>query len=466
MRRWRKGGVTIFVSLMMAVLLGFLQICLQSAQNALRRSQTEEALELAEASVLSEYHRELLERYDVFYLDLSYGSEVEDTEYLKHRMREYLNVNLPAGETMALEISEISRATDEKGLGFYEQAVSYVKQKTGVSVIEEMQQYKALGFQGAEEEAVYEAREAEERSNLEELKRRRRDEEELGTEDPTTELERVKNSSLLQLILEEPERISGKKAESGQMPSARQNLPGAGSRGIQKPNAGNDAFFHQYLKEHFTKATDFLAGDQEPGEWLDYQLEYVIAGKETDIENLESVCGRILALREGVNYAYLLTDGEKVAECEALAASLVGATLIPGLVEAMKQVLLLSWAFVESVMDLRRLLQEKRVTFWKSSDTWKTSLAEVLELGNGMEGAETDGDGQGLLYADYLMILLTLETRGNKTGRSLDVIEGSIRGRTGGNHFYLDQCADGFRMRTVILNGQEWTAWRWVCYEW
>ena len=63
MKAWRRGGVTVFVSLMMAVLLGFLQICLQSAQDAMRRSQTQEALELAEVSVLSEYQKELLESY-------------------------------------------------------------------------------------------------------------------------------------------------------------------------------------------------------------------------------------------------------------------------------------------------------------------------------------------------------------------------------------------------------------------
>lgn len=85
--RKNRGSVTVFVSLMLAVLLFFFQAGLQSARSAFLRSQAEEALELAEYSVLSEYHRELWERYGMFYLDLGYGGPGEDTGYLKQRLR-------------------------------------------------------------------------------------------------------------------------------------------------------------------------------------------------------------------------------------------------------------------------------------------------------------------------------------------------------------------------------------------
>ena len=41
--------------------------------------------------------------------------------------------------------------------------------------------------------------------------------------------------------------------------------------------------------------------------------------------------------------------------------------MIPGLVEAVKQMLLLAWAFAESVLDLRLLLNGKRVAFRKDA---------------------------------------------------------------------------------------------------
>ena len=101
---WKKGEITVLVSLLLAVLLFLLEACLWSARYALLRSQAEEALELAETSVLSEYHREILERYDLFYVDLGYGTGQEDTEYLKQRLRWFLLENLSEGSRAALEV--------------------------------------------------------------------------------------------------------------------------------------------------------------------------------------------------------------------------------------------------------------------------------------------------------------------------------------------------------------------------
>ena len=71
-RIWKRGEITVFLSMLLAVLLFFFQAALESARYAMLRSQTQEALELAEYSVLSEYHREMLDIYGLFYLDLSY----------------------------------------------------------------------------------------------------------------------------------------------------------------------------------------------------------------------------------------------------------------------------------------------------------------------------------------------------------------------------------------------------------
>lgn len=465
-RMRKKGEITVFVSLLLAVLLFFFQACLKSAQMAYFRSQAQEALELAEYSVLSEYHKELWERYRLFYLDLGYGKGNEDAEYFKARLRGFLEENLPQGKVEELKVGEISRATDGRGLAYYEQAVSCMKQKMGVSLLEQFGEYETLGQQAVHLEEDYASANQEEQENLEDLRRRREEEEETYTPNPVSDIQSLGRGSILNLVLRDPSKISGKKAELSQSPSVRNCRAGAGPRGKYGAGAGNDVFFHAYLLEYHTNAVDFLAEKKETSPWLDYQMEYLIAGKDADIENLESICGRILALREGLNYAYLLTDGAKVAECEALAIALVGATLIPGLVEAVKQVLLLGWAFAESVLDVRMLLNGKRQAFWKSADTWKLSLEGALNLGDSLSGFDNREDDGGLVYKDYLGILLSVTGREKKTMRSLDVIEGVIRGGEGGKGFFIDQCTDSFWMETSLWNGQELSAKRWFCYEW
>lgn len=463
---WKKGEITVFVSLLLAVLLFLLEACLWSARHAFARSQTEEALELAETSVLSEYHRELLERYDLFYVDLGYGTGREDTEYLKQRLRWFLKENLPKNSEAALEVWDFSRASDERGMAYYEQAVSHEKQATGAAFLERLLYCKELAGTAEDSYEAYSEAEGREQKNLEELRRRREEVEEIHTPDPVSATEALKGGSILHLVLEDPGKVSGKKADLNEAPSVRTCLEGTGPRGIYKGNLGNDLFFHAYLMEHLFHAVEFLAEDQEEEPWLNYQLEYLIVGENTDIANLEGVCKRILLMREGMNYAYLQTDSAKKAECEALALLMVGATMIPGLVEAVKQVLMLAWAFGESVMDVRILLSGKKCAFYKGAGRWRTSLSGALDLQNTISGVDAGEDDQGLTYEDYLGILLVATGREKKTMRSLDVIEGVIRGLSGNNGFYVDQCTDSFRLRTVIRNERELTAERSFCYEW
>lgn len=462
---FRQGEITVFISLWMSVILFFFQAAWESAEWSLKKSRMQEALELAECSVLSEYHRELFERYGLFYLDLSYGGGTEDTNYLNRRVQSFLDVNLKPDRIKKTQARGFSRATDGNGEAFYEQAVSFAKQRVGASVLQKIRGYEDYGKRAAERAGEYEEADARESKNLEELRRRREEEEEQGTPDPAAHTDSLKQGSILHLVLREPGLVSNKTVSLSSAPSERFLLSGTGSRGKNPPGAVNDMFFLAYLMEHFPDAQEFLSEEKGSGEWLDYQLEYIIAGKDSDIGNLEAVCGRLLLIREGMNYAYLLTDSAKVAECAALAAALVGATMIPALVEAMKHVLLLAWAFAESVLDVRMLLNGKRTAFYKDGSTWKLSLTGALELGDlsGFDGAE---DSQGLLYKDYLGILLTVSGRTQKKMRAMDAVEGVVREMTGGQWFYLDQCTDAFWLSADLDGTRELSAERWIAYEW
>ena len=154
----KRGEITVFLSLMLAVLLFFFQTCLQSARLAFLRSQTQEALELAEYSVLSEYHRELFDRYGLIYVELGYGSGLEDTKYFEQRLREFLKANVTNGSIKALEAWDFSRATDNSGMAYYEQAVSCMKQKTGAAILEQLRSCEKWGKQAEEQSAACEER--------------------------------------------------------------------------------------------------------------------------------------------------------------------------------------------------------------------------------------------------------------------------------------------------------------------
>ena len=132
------------------------------------------------------------------------------------------------------------------------------------------------------------------------------------------------------------------------------------------------------------------------------EVEYMIAGKDNDRDNLKSVVNRIIAHRLPVNLAYLLSDDSKMAAIDSIAFVL---SLLPGVTySAVKYLLAGCWAYAETLADIRCMLCGNNVQFIKTSKTWKTdidSLGDLLTMQNeDYEGADAIG------YKGYLAILL------------------------------------------------------------
>ena len=69
----------------------------------------------------------------------------------------------------------------------------------------------------------------------------------------------------------------------------------------------------------------YIDGEERDGlsqEGLSYQLEYAVAGKDTDMENLKSVVMRLLAVREAANLTFLLSDPSSQAQIQEMALTI------------------------------------------------------------------------------------------------------------------------------------------------
>ena len=71
-----KGEITIFLALSLTIICGFILAILESARVAVIRMEIEIAMDMGIQSIFAEYNRELLERYDLFFIDTSYGEQV------------------------------------------------------------------------------------------------------------------------------------------------------------------------------------------------------------------------------------------------------------------------------------------------------------------------------------------------------------------------------------------------------
>ena len=206
---------------------------------------------------------------------------------------------------------------------------------------------------------------------------------------------------MLALILPEGTKVSEARLKTETRVSG---LEGAGGMG-----ALDKVITALYMSDHFG---NFL----EPGETvLAYELEYILAGKDSDRENIEQAAKKLIALRTGMNMLYLLRDTGKRAEAEAMAAALVGFTGILPLIRLTAALLLGAWALAEAVSDGRILFAGGQVPLVKTERDWKLSLEQAPALLTGSSSSESEktvdgskGKSEMTLTWDYKTYLTLL----------------------------------------------------------
>lgn len=164
-------------------------------------------------------------------------------------------------------------------------------------------------------------------------------------------------------------------------------------------NAGSAVF---YAHNVFNSA---LETDVNTETALKYELEYLICNNASDSDNLRECVNRIILIRFPVDYAYILTDTEKIKQIKSISTAVF---LSSGIPEPIVRYLVAgAWSYVEAVADVRVLFEGKKEPFKKSMDTWHT---DIFRLGDSVEKAESSGQAfdNGMEYKDYLTILLAL----------------------------------------------------------
>ena len=387
-----KGEITVFLSLIFMLIIFLVGSLLASVSIQTTRSMKRADTQLAIESVFAEYHKELWENYGLF------AKEGTNEKEISRRLMFY------GAKKMEHKIKRIQLLSDGDGEVFYRQAV------------------KAMGGDILDIwEVSDEAVEEEEKANALEIQSVLEEEEkELPEEDnPIVSVSQLKKSSLLSLVLPDSREISGQTVQLEQLPSHRSLQQGTDNvEEIQNANPINKTIFVTYLIKYFPSFAENVE-DQ----FLHYEAEYLLAGKGSDQENLETVAKKLLSIRMAANYAYLLTDQEKLFEAETVATALATTMKCPAIAGLLKQAILFAWAYGESIMDLRILYNDGCVPLVKTDAHWQLQLEKLVKLGTSEEIQGKDEGEEGLSYENYLEALLLLEDRKTLSMRALDLIE-------------------------------------------
>nr|MBQ8253090.1 hypothetical protein [Lachnospiraceae bacterium] len=465
-----KGAVTIYMSIVLSVILSLFLAVIEGAKCRAVSLYAECAFDLAVYSVFAEYNRELFEQYDLFFIDTAYGEQTGSLSRTENHLKYYLNENLDSSSefpvfnftkayTEQVHIDGASYATDDGGEVFERQAVAYMKHKYGISYGEKIKKE----LETAKEKELFTKDVSPEReanhAKIDEVEKNgiatgEVDEngnaivKEVDVDNPADQMNGVRSKGILLLVINDAETISEQTADltdciSGKKPETK----GLGRSERDGVSTWEEFLFDGYILEKCGTFTN----PKKTGQ-LQYQAEYVLAGKNNDIDNLKSVVTRLLMMREISNVTYLFADQAKVSEAGALAAILCEAAGAPVLIEPVKITLLFAWAYAESVYDVKLLLAGKKVPLIKTAADWHYSLEGMLQVESENVPANTQETpiGNGLSYEEYLRLFLAMEKEEQKVLRMMDIAQMDVRKNSGFQQFSLSNCVDLLRMEATV----------------
>lgn len=433
----RKGYITVYLSLVTGILLSLLLTVIEGVRMHTIRTQTECVMDMAMDSALAEYHREMLEQYELFFIDMSYGGTSPAFSNTEEHIRNYMNMNFRPYELFEIPVGKDLTGLSADGVDLQQAAVNAGLIQTG-------------GFLGTDVELRRNETEKQvKEAILNKEEQEAEDWEGKNVELPSDVVNEARGEGILKLAVENSASLSRESIPKAALYTGRSNkMEGTGlPSGVEPPSGVSDTcLFLKYVMDkcgYYNQIKD--------GSSFSYQVEYILQGKGNDLDNLRGMANQILLVREAANVAYLFSDGQKKSEARGAALLITGVLGMPELEEPVTQLILFAWGYAESVKDLRMLFDGEKVPIIKDSGSWNTPFSQLLTFRGHL--SEYPRGQKGLGYGDYLQAFLFLESQEKVTERLMDVMEADIRQTKGNSCFRIDGCMDAMTAEASVSSG-------------
>lgn len=472
----------------MLVLTALLAAVFYSVRAQAGRMQLANSVDQALFSTFAQYDRDLLENFDVFFIDGSCGTDSLCPLMLSDRIEDAMSYILHpkkgriagGGNLLALSrkesyLSGYTLATDVNGQIFASSAIEYMKETIGAQGISQLlgrvpqnaayarsQEVQGQDLEGQAAGASYAEIQAEASAARAENEALRAEGDAAAEEiastaeaaddeygNPLPAIERLRQMTFMELVLGDVSDVSQSSIEGAGLLRDRQAESGIGVIDVPDNTGGaySKVLYNEYILSHFGS---YVTPAENRG--LAYQTEYILEGGVTDLANLEAIVKKLLLTREAANIIYLYTDPVRRAEVEACAQGVAAMLLIPFAAPAIGALVAAGWAFCESIVDVRALLAGKKTALAKSAETWQVDLRAIP----GIIAADMLGDMSkdvpgGVSYTDYLRFYLFLADMQVSVARSLDMVESTLRG-LGRSNFRLDTCIFALTFDTSVVS--------------
>lgn len=507
MLRRDEGQITVFLALVFLVMLGVSLCVLEGMYSFMTSSLAEDAVKGAGNYVLANYDRPLFDRYHLFFLDprerfvmeedgkeyldgyvgqrsffrfspesLTVTEErtavEEDGLYVKHQIREWMKYReiARAGESL----KELFSTADETQKG---SALARTDMDQAQGAIEKEKQESGSGADSAGSASGTGGSDGAaagdtggppaDTGNPDNPEETSAGESGLQWKEIKEMLDMIMQSGILLYVTDDVGALSNQELSVEGLPSESRSadrdaadfFSGALSfldvsewkellSGLQVEKWDSSALVDEfyllaYAEENFAS---YVRGPARESA-LQYETEYLIAGKASDRENLKAVANRILGLRFLANYVYLSGSSEWKAASGSAAAALTGLLGFPQAKKAVEVLLTAAVSFGESMLDVHALFAGEKVPIMKDASTWNLTLqnAAVLLKNKGpvKQGKRNAG------YEDYLKLLLAARMKRELLlFRMMDLMQANVALEEPG--FLMEECLFAFRWKAEI----------------
>ena len=437
-----RGYLTVFLSLSLSALIGFVLFLTGNAIRNGGKVRLECATDIGMNSVLAEFSTALQERYDLFYIDASYLGREPSVSNIEERLDFYIRRNLSIKsdkkpwidvELEKVTIPEVAVASEGIGASMKYQAVKYIQdsniRREETEIFSYLQNVDSLDERDAMEEwsALQEQiagielpRILNEKGELVEVS--------LGN--PADRIYGMTDSDILYLLNLDMNGIGVGRIRKSDFISGRRTE----NVGKSCEKEGDNELFLIYL---FEKMGNYRKVREDSV--LLFQMEYIACGEPSDYENLKAVADRLIKWRFAINAAAILENGKLHEEASSLAMSLQAVQMKEEFHLPVTLSILYACAYLESLSEVKSLLSGGRVPLEKNS--FYTGIDQVLsgEIPFIMEA------DIGLNYEQYLACIIMLLSEEERNLRSMDIMEMDIRSLTGNPCFSMDFCVEKYR---------------------
>lgn len=471
-----RGAVTVYCSLVLLLMAALIGSLLEHAHQTGIRVRMTQAAASGLDNLFSMYDTGLYEQYGLLFLNedlLELSPDDQLTRFLELSANPSAGLLVKTPQLLSFELEEVQldavyHATDDEGVFLEREVLELMKYQETAALFGQLRAcLEQITNANQAYSYVVDQNESYEQTDWEELAREAGGDtaqedtkkgEAGGTEVPEvsnqdieasldgsiiTQVKALLTDTLLSLFVRDLSVLS----EKGRSETAAFTVShGISAQTVFLTDTASNILYDEYLMQYMGS---YLHPSEAGG--VAYELEYIIGGGQTDKENLLAVTTKLLLARMGLNIVFLLANHSCYEEAALLADTLVGWTGLIALVTVVKLLLIAVWAFSESVLDVRALLSGEKVAFFKTAESWTTTISDCIARVAAGEKAKESRSGFG--YEMYLRIFLLMQEMPEKCLRTMNVIEWNLGNAPGRKGFSFSHCIYGLEI-TVIGMGR------------